>query len=316
MSGSRQARPPAPANRPPLPSQDGRTCVVTGSTSGLGRETALALAQAGAHVVLAARSEEKIEQTRTAITRQVPGARLDSLVVDLADLASVRHAAGRAARLGAIDVLVNNAGVMATPRTRTVDGLDLQMATNHFGPFLLTGLLLPQLVASGRGRVVNVSSAMHHLARSAPLGDPRGAHGRYRRWPVYAQTKLANLLMMFELDRRCREAGLPVEALAAHPGYAATHLLSYGQTMRASGPLSSILDATARATAQSATAGALPILMAATADLPGGTFCGPDGFQELRGGPTVVRPSRLARDSSAQRALWELSERTVGLAWP
>jgi len=299
-----------------LGDQSGRTFVVTGATSGLGRETALALARAGARVVLAARSASRIGATADAIRRQVPRAGLAELVVDLADLSSVRHAAGKAARLGAIDVLVNNAGVMATPRTRTVDGLELQMATNHFGPFLLTGLLLPQLVASGSARVVNVSSGLHHGARTAPLTDPRAETGRYRRWQVYAQSKLANVLMALELDRRCREAGLPVAGMAAHPGYAATHLLAHGQTLDTRGRLHAILHAAQRATAQPAATGAQPILMAATADLPGGTFCGPDGFRELRGVATVVRPSRLARDRAAQQALWELSERVVGLEWP
>ncbi len=293
-----------------------KTFAVTGATSGLGRETALQLALAGARVVLVARSQQKIDDTVAAIRTQAPQARLESLVVDLSDLTSVRHGAGAAARLGPIDVLINNAGVMGTPSVRTADGLQLQMATNHFGPFLFTGLLLPQLVAAGTGRVVNVASSMHHFARRAPLSDPRDTTARYQRWPVYAQSKLANLLMMFELDRRCRAEQIPVSALAAHPGYAATHLLAHGQTLKQAGRLHSILDATARATAQPATQGALPTLMAATADLPGGTYCGPDGFRELRGEPTVVTPSKLARDAQAQRALWELSEKTVGLQWP
>jgi NAD(P)-dependent dehydrogenase (short-subunit alcohol dehydrogenase family) len=294
----------------------GRTFLVTGSTSGVGREVALELARHGARVVLAARNPGKLDETEERLRREVPGAELDRLLVDLADLDSVRSAAAAAESLGPVDVLVNNAGVMATPYHRTVDGLDLQMATNHFGPFLLTGLLLPQLVASGAGRVVTVASNGHKLARSAPLRDPRAEPGRYQRWPVYCQTKLANLLFTYELDRRLREAGLPVTATAAHPGYSATHLLSWGQTMRSSGGVASILDATMRATAQSARAGAQPILMAATADLPGGTYVGPRGPGEWRGAPQVVTSTRLSRDREAQRELWELSEKTVDLAWP
>jgi NAD(P)-dependent dehydrogenase (short-subunit alcohol dehydrogenase family) len=294
----------------------GRTFLVTGSTSGLGREVALELARHGARVVLAGRDPGKLDETEERVRREVPEAALDRLLVDLADLDSVRSAAATAAALGPVDVLVNNAGVMATPYQRTVDGLDLQMATNHFGPFLLTGLLLPQLVASGAGRVVTVSSNGHKVARSAPLRDPRAEPGRYQRWPVYCQTKLANLLFTYELDRRLREAGLPVAATAAHPGYAATHLLSWGQTMRSSGGVASILDAAMRATAQSARAGAQPILMAATADLPGGTYVGPRGPGEWRGAPQVVASTRLSRDREAQRELWELSEKTVDLAWP
>jgi NAD(P)-dependent dehydrogenase (short-subunit alcohol dehydrogenase family) len=205
--------------------------------------------------------------------------------------------------------------VMATPYARTADGLELQMATNHFGPFLLTGLLLSQLVASDDARVVSVSSPMHRVARRAPLDDPR-RDGRYSRWPVYGQTKLANLLFTFELDRRTRRAELPLRALAAHPGLAATHLAANGRYGRSAGGRASILDATVRAVAQPAHRGALPTLMAVTADLPGSTYCGPRGWQESRGLPTVVGCSRLARDEDAQRRLWELSEQTTGIAYP
>lgn len=299
-----------------MPDLAGRTAVVTGPTSGLGTATARELARAGARVVLAGRSPAKLDATTSEITAAVPGADLERLVVDLASLGSVRSAAADAARLGPIDVLVNNAGVMATKAQRTDDGLDLQMATNHFGHFLLTGLLWPQLVADGGGRVVSVSSFMHTVARRAPLGDPRTPPRRYSRWGVYAQTKLANLLFTYELQRRAEAAGAPVTALAAHPGYAATHLLSYGQTGRGTGGLASILNAVASATAQSADDGALPTLMAATADLRGGTFCGPSGFNQLRGLPRPVGSTKLARDTEAQRRLWEISEETVGLSWP
>ncbi|MET1059882.1 MAG: oxidoreductase [Nocardioides sp.] len=296
--------------------QTGRTFVVTGCTSGIGQHTVLELARHGARVVLAARSADKLTDTAATIRREVPDADLERVVVDLSDLDSVRHGAAEAARLGPIDVLVNNAGVMATRRQRTVDGLDLQMATNHFGPFLFTGLLLPSLVAAGDARVVTVSSNGHRMARRAPLGDPRTEPRRYSRWGVYGQTKLANLLFTYELDRRAREAGLPITATAAHPGYSATHLLSYGQTMQGGGGVASILDATMRATAQSAGMGALPTLMAATAELPSGTYVGPDGIGEWRGSPQVVTSSRLSRDPDAARRLWEISEETVGLHWP
>jgi NAD(P)-dependent dehydrogenase (short-subunit alcohol dehydrogenase family) len=188
--------------------------------------------------------------------------------------------------------------------------------TNHFGPFLLTGLLLPQLVASNDARVVTVSSPMHRTARSAPLGDPHHQQGRYSRWPVYGQTKLANLLFTFELDRRARRAELPVRAVAAHPGFSATHLAANGRYGRAAGGRASILDAAVRAVAQPVQMGALPTLMATTADLPGSTYCGPSGWQESRGLPTVVGCSRLALDEDAQGRLWELSERTTGVAYP
>ena len=300
-----------------IPDQAGRTVLVTGTTlGGLGHHTALELARRGARVVLAGRRADRLEETADTIVAEVPKARLERLVVDLADLASVRRAAAEASGLGPIDVLVNNAGVMAPPYHRTGDGLELQMATNHFGPFLLTGLLLPQLVASEAATVVTVSSLMHRIARSAPLEDPRTPQGHYSRWPVYGRTKLANLLFTYELERRCREAGLPVKALAAHPGFAGTHLVVNGRFGRSSGGLASILDAGVRAVSQSAAAGAWPTLMAATADLPGGTFCGPGGMGERRGAPRVVGSTGLSRDEDAQRRLWQLSEETVGLRYP
>jgi NAD(P)-dependent dehydrogenase (short-subunit alcohol dehydrogenase family) len=299
-----------------LPDQSGRTFLVTGVTSGIGLHTATELARRKARVILAARTPDKLADTAESIAEQAPGATLEQLRIDLSDLTSVRQAGAAAKQFGPIDVLVNNAGVMATPNSRTVDGLDLQMATNHFGPFLLTGLLLPQLLESGDARVVTVSSQMHNYARSAPLGDPRLQTGRYWRWHAYAQSKLANLLFTHELDRRARRAGLPLKALAAHPGYSATHLLATGQTGRGQGGLADIWNGLARATAQSAAMGALPSLMAATADLPGATYVGPVGFNQMRGLPRVVGSSRLAHDEQAQRRLWEVSEQTVALRWP
>jgi NAD(P)-dependent dehydrogenase (short-subunit alcohol dehydrogenase family) len=300
-----------------IPDQSGRTIVVTGpSVGGLGFHTALELARRGARVVLAGRTTSKLEEAEGRIRDQVPAAELDQLLVDLSDLGSVRQAGGRAAALGPIHALVNNAGVMGTPYHRTGDGLEQQMATNHFGPFLLTGLLLPQLVASEDGRVVSVSSPMHRVARKAPLGDPTRQQGRYSRWSVYAQTKLANLLFTYELERRSREAGLPIKALAAHPGFAGTHLAANGQYGRASGGIASILDAAVKFVSQTAVAGAWPSLMAATADLPGGTYCGPSGLAEMGGSPQVVTSTRLSHDQSAQRRLWEISEQTTGIAYP
>ena len=300
-----------------MPDQAGRTILVTGCTlGGLGHYTALELARRGARVVLAGRSAEKLTETEREIRAQVPHAELVQLEVDLSELESVRKAAAAAAPLGPIDLLVNNAGVMAPPYRRTVDGLELQMATNHFGPFLLTGLLLPALVSSGSARVVTVSSQMHRTARKAPLGDPRNQEGRYLKWPVYGQTKLANLLFTYELDRRLREAELPVKALAAHPGFAGTHLAANGRFGRAAGGLASILDAAVKAVAQPADMGALPTLMAATADLPGSTYCGPSGFREYGGLPVVVTSNRLSRDEQTQRELWKLSEETTGLRYP
>jgi len=294
-----------------LPDLAGRRVVVTGVTAGLGTTTARELARAGAEVVLVARSADKLATTRASLEQELPKAAFWPVVVDLADLSSVRRGASEIAALGPVDVLVNNAGVMALPHARTVDGFEMQLGTNHFGPFLLTGLLLPQLIASGDGRVVAVASQAHRFARRAPLDDPRTLHGRYSRWGAYAGSKLANLLFTFELDRRLRAAGLPVRALAAHPGYSATELV--GKTGGASGQ---IMTAATRLLGQRADLGALPTLMAATADLPGSTYVGPDGLGQMRGHPRIVRARRLARDEEAQRRLWALSEAATGIRYP
>ena len=300
-----------------IPDQAGRTILVTGtSLGGIGHHTALELVRRGGRVILAGRTRARIDETARTIREEVPAADLEQLTVDLADLSSVRTAAAAAASYGAIDVLINNAGVMATKRQVTVDGLDLQLATNHYGPFLLTGLLLPQLVASGAATVVTVSSNLHRVARSAPLGDPHRHDGRYLRWYVYAQTKLSNLLFTYELDRRARAAEVPVKALAAHPGFAGTHLAANGQYGRSSGGIATILDAAIKGVSQSAAVGAWPTLMAATADLPGATYVGPSGLAELAGAPRVVSSTALSHDEDAQRKLWEISEETTGVRYP
>jgi len=300
-----------------IPDQTGRTVVITGpSVGGLGHYTALELARRGARVVLAGRTPAKLDETQVALLAELPAANVDQLMVDLSDLASVRRAGANAAAFGAIDLLVNNAGIMGTRGRRTADGLDLQLSTNHFGPFLLTGLLLPQLVASGAGRVVSVSSQFHRIARKAPLGDPQQAPRVNRKWLTYGRSKLANLLFVAELDRRCQEAGLPVKALAAHPGFAGTHLAANGQYGRASGGVASVLDGAIRAVSQPAAMGAWPSLMAATAELPGGTYCGPRGPAEFGGHPHITVGTKLSRNENTSRELWELSQRATDITYP
>lgn len=286
--------------------------LVTGVTSGLGAAVVEALAGQGAEVLMAARNQTKLAETITRLRERVEDPLVRPLLLDLADQSSVWRAAAEAATYGPLHLLVNNAGVMATPYARTVDGFELQMATNFFGHFALTGLLLPQLV-TGSARVVSVASQGHRMARTAPLSDPRVQTGRYHRWAVYGQTKLANLLFTFELDRRAREAGLPVTAVAAHPGLAATKLMASGQRAHAGG---TILDAAMSVLGQAPSQGALPLLMAATADLPGGTYVGPSGPGEARGAPGIVGTSRLARDPAAGRRLWELAQRATGVTYP
>lgn len=296
--------------------QSGRTALVTGPTvGGLGFHTAAELARRGARVVLAGRSPERLAEARAALRELHPAAAVELVKLDLTSLTSVREAAATAGGFGPLDLLVNNAGIMAPPYARTGDGLELQLATNHFGPFLLTGLLLPQLAASQDGRVVTVSSLMHKYARSAPLDDPRQESGRYAAWQVYGQSKLANLLFTVELERRLRAAELPVKALAAHPGIASTHLVANGPLSRLPGR-STLGQLVTRTVSQSPAAGAWPTLMAACADLPGGTFTGPAGRFELTGPATVVAGRRLARDPETARRLWELSESVTGLRYP
>ena len=290
-----------------IPDLTGRRALVTGVTSGLGQQIALTLVRRGAEVVLAARSPARLAATEAELKRRSPDARLRCLVVDLADLSSVRRAAAEASVAGPLHLLVNNAGVMATPYTRTGDGFELQLATNHLGPFALTGLLLPRIVESGAGRVVSTASQAHRFALRAPLEDPRLATGRYSRWGAYAGSKLANLLFTFELDRRLRAAGLPVRALAAHPGYASTGLMGH-QTR--------LLDAVFRLAGTPVDQAALPTLMAATADLPGGTYVGPGSLLQLRGAPRVVGSTRLSRDREVQRRMWQLSEEATGVRYP
>jgi NAD(P)-dependent dehydrogenase (short-subunit alcohol dehydrogenase family) len=302
--------PAGPWTAADIPDLSGKRALVTGVTSGIGEKTVIELARHGAEVILGARSPSKLEASIRTIEKAVPGARLHPLAIDVSDLSSVRRAAGQVD--GPLDLLVNNAGVMATPYERTADGLELQMATNHFGPFALTGLLLPQLIASGDGRVVAVGSQASRVARKAPLEDPRDDSVRYSRWRAYAESKLADLMFVFELDRRAREQGVPVKGLAAHPGYAATALmgtgLSTGSTAEKPSKASTVLQAVFQRVGQPAEVGALPTLMAATADLPGSTYVGPSGPLQMKGYPRIVSPRRLAHDREAQRRLWQISE--------
>jgi len=294
-----------------MPDLSGTRAVVTGVTSGIGTPTAASLAEAGAEVILVGRSAPKLAATRASLEAAIPGARFTEIIADLADLSSIRKAGEKLAEHGPLDLLINNAGVLSTTYQTTVDGYELHMGTNHFGPFLLTGLLINQLAASGRGRVVTVASLAYRLAREAPLADPRRRPTQYSMVRAYGASKLANLLFAFELDRRLQERGLPIQSIAAHPGYSATELIDkMGRwTGRVCGPLSRLL-------AQPPELGALPTLMAATAPVPGGTYIGPDGLGQVRGLPQIVKASRLTQDPVTARSLWQLSEAAVEMRYP
>ena len=297
-----------------IPDQSGRIAVVTGATSGLGLATAVELARSGAQVVLTARSAGRGEAALARLREQVPGAAAEVAELDLTRLESVRSfAAAAAERHSRLDLLVNNAGVMATPEGRTADGFELQIGTNHLGHFALTALLLPLLLAVPGSRVVTVSSNGHRLGRVA-LDDLNWERRRYHRWPAYFQSKLANLLFAFELSRRLERAGAGTSSLAAHPGLSQSELSrSYpGLVGRAQ---SLLMRATTPLFGQSSERGALPQLRAATdPDLPGGSYLGPGGRGEVRGAPVLVGCSARARDEKTAARLWDLSAELTGVA--
>ncbi|MDT0321497.1 oxidoreductase [Streptomyces millisiae] len=286
--------------------QTGRVFVVTGANSGLGLATTRAIARAGGHVILAVRDESRGARAAAGITAAQPGADLEVRRLDLSDLDSVRAFADRLrADHPRLDVLVNNAGVMAPPRTLSAQGHELQFACNHLGHFALTGLLLDRLAAGRDPRVVTVSSVNHRQARIR-FDDLTGERG-YSPMAFYNQSKLANAVFGVELHRRLTEAGSPVASVLAHPGYTATNL----QTSATVGLWRVLLGRLGNPLlAQPADRGALPQLYAATEPgVAGGEFIGPGGPAELRGAPTRVRPAPRATDPETGRRLWELSER-------
>ncbi len=292
-----------------IPDQTGRMAVVTGANSGLGRIDSRELARAGATVVMACRDTEKGERVADEIRGEVPDARLVVEALDLADLGSVRAFAGRLqGRQERLGLLINNAGIMAAPRRPTRDGFESQLGTNHLGHFALTGLLLALLLAAPDPRVVTESSGVHRVGR-INFEDLQGER-RYFRWLAYGQSKLANLMFAFELQRRATEAKTALKSMAAHPGYAATNL-----QFAAPPPYERALLAVGnRLFSQSAEMGALPTLYAATApDVPEGSFIGPDGWMEQRGYPKVVTAAGKAYDQQAGRRLWEVSEQLTGV---
>jgi NAD(P)-dependent dehydrogenase (short-subunit alcohol dehydrogenase family) len=277
--------------------QDGRTFVVTGANSGIGLEASRALAAACARVVVACRDTAKGEHAVAELDGDFDVRRLD-----LADLASVRSFAEGLDR--DIDVLINNAGVMAVPRSKTTDGFEMQLGTNHLGHFALTGLLLGRV----RDRVVTISSGAHRIGRVN--FDDLQSERRYQRWTAYGQSKLANLLFMMELQRRLDAAGSSLRSVAAHPGYAATGLQSHTQSVQ-----DQIMSVANLVLAQSAAMGALPTLYAATEDVPGAAYAGPGGLLEQRGHPQLVNMSGAAKDPEAASRLWEASEELTGVRY-
>jgi NAD(P)-dependent dehydrogenase (short-subunit alcohol dehydrogenase family) len=283
-----------------IPSQAGRTVVLTGATSGIGFAAAKVLADKGARVVLAVRNPSK---GADAVARL--GGLAEVRPLDLADLSSVRAFAD--AWEGPVDLLINNAGVMAVPLGRTADGFELQLGTNHLGHFALTNLLLPHL----RDRVVCVSSNAHRMGH-IELTDLNWQRRAYKQWPAYGQSKLANLLFVLELERRLTAAGSDVRAVAAHPGFARTNLQGHSGNAWADRATLMIT----KVVGQSAAHGAWPTLFAATQDIPGGSYVGPGGFAEARGLPQLVGRSPEASDPELAKRLWTASEELTGVSFP
>ncbi|WP_328633539.1 oxidoreductase [Streptomyces sp. NBC_00356] len=293
-----------------IPDQQGRTAVVTGANTGIGYVTARELARAGAHVVLACRSEQRGVAALERLTSEVPGAQAEFARLDLGDLASVR-AFAEAREDRPLDLLVNNAGVMALPYGRTADGFETQFGVNHLGHFALTGLLLPGLLAAPAPRVVSVSSGLHALANIdiADLNSER----KYGRWVAYGRSKTANLLFVHELARQVEAAGAGLVAAAAHPGYAATELQARSAQMEGRKGMERFFEVGNRFFGQPAEAGALPTLRAATApDVRPDDFYGPRVMM-WRGAPVKSwRASWTVNDAAGER-LWAASEQLTGV---
>ena len=283
-----------------MPDQSGRTALVTGANSGLGFQTSLELARQGARVLMACRNPSRAEDALTRLRAQVPDAAVELVALDLASLDSIEAAAEDVAgRTKTLDLLVNNAGVMAVPQATTADGFEMQLGTNHLGHFALTGRVLPLLIAAPAARVVTVSSGAHKIGRMS-FEDLMGAKG-YHRWRAYGQSKLANLLFTTELDRRAHGRLL---AAAAHPGYASTHL----QQGQGQAVFESLMRFGNKVIAQSDAQGAWPSLYAATApDVKGNDYFGPR-LLEIRGNPVRVGRTSHAKNLEDARRLWEVSE--------
>ena len=293
-----------------IPDQSGRTAIVTGANSGLGYDTAAALAEKGAHVVLAVRNRDKGTEALDRIKKATPNAVVTLQELDLSSLASVRTAADelRAAH-PRIDLLINNAGVMYVPtRETTADGFEMQFGTNHLGHFALTGLLLDHLLSVDGSRVVTISSVGHRILARIRFEDPHFENG-YQRVRAYGQSKLANLLFTYELQRRLKLKGAPTIAVAAHPGFSDTELMRYLPGF--------IPDFLWKMATQPASMGALPTLRAATdPGVQGGQYYGPDGLGEVKGHPKVVASSAQSHDEDIARRLWTMSEELTGVTYP
>jgi NAD(P)-dependent dehydrogenase (short-subunit alcohol dehydrogenase family) len=300
-----------------IPSLSGKIAVVTGANSGLGLETAAGLAAKGATVVMACRDPARGTAALAEVRRRAPGANVELMALDLADLSSVRRFAETfASKHPRLDILCNNAGVMALPLQKTRDGFEMQIGTNHLGHFALTGLLLEKLRAAESARIVNVASLAHRWARRFDPGDLHFERRRYKKWEAYSYSKFANLLFTFELERRLAKVAPHITAAAAHPGYTATNLMFVGPTQEKSALNRFVMQAGNALFAQTAPMGCLPTLYAATMpDVRSGDYFGPDGFQQMKGHPRKVGCRDDARDPALAARLWAASEQQTGVRY-
>lgn len=288
-----------------IPDQTGRTAIVTGSNSGIGFDAALHLAASGAHVILACRNETKADTARAQILEHHPSASVQTAPLDLANLESVEAFSNAyCQRHETLDLLINNAGLMIPPFGTTKQGFELQFGTNHLGHFALTGRLLPALLNTPQARVVTIASNAHRFGRM-DFDDPNHTK-RYIAWEAYGQSKLANLLFAFELQRRLDNASSSLTSIAAHPGFASTKITRQSRWMLALTPVFG----------QSSDLGAWPTLRAATdPGAEGGSYWGPRWMFQLWGAPVQVRSNRASRDASAATRLWALSEQLTGVSF-
>lgn len=294
-----------------IPNLTGKRFLITGGTSGIGKEAARELARAGGQVTITARSEKKGQET----CKEISASRSEFLVMDLNDVESVRKAARQVTE--EIDVLILNAGVMAIPLTKTSDDFEMQMGTNHLGHFAFAGLIREKI----RSRVVSVSSQAHRTGNFGDgsleaIRDICLGRSKYSAWGQYGTSKLANLLFTFELERRARKANWSFSAFAAHPGYSNTNLQSVSPKVRGRMVEERATALVNAVVAQSAAKGALPTLCAATfPNLYGASYIGPDGLLEMRGYPKAVRARSIAYDQTLAQNLWSISEELTGVSW-
>ena len=301
-----------------MPDLTGRSAIITGSNSGLGFETAQQLARHGASVTLAVRDTTKGDQAATTMLESAAGIDVNVGQLDVSDLDSVRAFAQRwsSDHPQGLDLLINNAGIMATPQRKSAQGFEMQLATNHLGHFALTGLLFPALVAVPNSRVVTVSSLAHRMTKGFNFDDPMGSK-KYRAWGAYGQSKLANLLFTTEFSRRLELGDYSVGAAVAHPGFSSTNLQGTASKMRGNSLEFRVTQLMNSVIAQGADMGALPILFAATAPgLPNDSFVGPADKWQTRGYPTLVDRTDSAKDSLSARRLWDWSEEITGVSYP